>query len=298
MKKRLDIHEGIILSIIIFTLVAIFIPGRGLSDLVLALLSVSSFLFGIFVAFSISDRHDRLKEIRSALRRSDAVNIACYKLSTTFGKKVSNKVKTFIDAWLTRTLDYRLSDYHKASPLFFDLYDYIIGLNPKTEKQKINYDNLIENIEEHDRVNKTIRYLVGDRISKVEWATTLTLGAVILFCLFYINNNSVFSILIIVLLSTTLLTLLLFLRDIDALYWKEQEWIWDPLTTVFEELELPPYFADEVIVLERVKPNLGLKCRIAIYPHKYPNMEDKEVRVMTLTKESIKALKKERLKFY
>ncbi len=271
MKKRLDIHEGIIIGFVLFTLMAIFIPGEGLDDLILALLSVSSFLFGIFVAFSISDRQGRLKEIRTILRGDDGALINIYELSKVFGKDVGEKAKKLIDNWLTSTIDYDLSEFQKSEPKFLKLFKYIRDLNPKTQKQKVIYGELLEILEDTNKNNQKMTYLVNDRISTFEWGTILVLGVIILFCLFFINANTWPAITIIVLLSVALISILLVLRDLDTLFWKEQKWIWSPLSELFKELDLLPYYAEELVTLKRVKIKKGSKYRTGVFKGKYPN---------------------------
>jgi hypothetical protein len=279
MKKRLDLHEGIIGAAIIFTLMAIFIPGRGMDEFVLALLSVSSFLFGIFMAFSISDRHSRQKEMRSTLKEGDAYVVNLYKIAKAYDEKTRKKVQQLIDDWVTSTFDYYLSNYHKTFPKFFKLYDYIINLKPQTKKQQTLYEEMVTILQEQVKENKKVRYLVHDRITKAEWISILTLAGIIIFGLFFINTNVFFSIVLVVLLSTTLITIILVLRDLDSLYWKEQKWIWDPMIDTFHEIDRLPYFPQEDIDLKRIKVPKGLKYRSAQFPRPYPDLTGKKVKI-------------------
>lgn len=105
---------------------------------------------------------------------------------------------------------------------------------------------------------------------------------VILFTLFYINNNTLPSIIITVLLSTSAVIILLILRDIDALMWKEDKWIWVPLEQAFKEMDLLPYFPDSVLFPGRVKLKKGEKVRVAYYPREYPDRSGKKVKVITV----------------
>ncbi|MBT3985696.1 hypothetical protein HOD38_02665 [archaeon] len=279
MKHRLDLHEGVIISVIVFTLVAIFLPGKGMDELVLALLSVSSFLFGIFMAFSVSDRHSRQKEVRATLKYGDAYVVNLYKLAEAYSGEVGKKTQKLLDNWLVDTFDYFLHDFHKTLPKFYKLFDYIINLNPQTKKQHALYDEMITNLQNQVISNKKVRYLVHDKISRPEWISILTLAGVIIFCLFFINTNTFFSILLVVLLSTTLVTIVMVLRDLDSLFWKEQKWVWDPAIDMFNEIGTLPYIPQVCIDIKRVKVEKGLKYRSADYPHPYPNMKGKKVKI-------------------
>jgi len=280
MKGRLDIGEGIFISIVLFVVLAILVPGKGLSDFMITLLSVSSFLFGLFVAFSISDRHSRLKELREELKASDAFVVDVYKLSAIFGEKTQKECQRLLDDWVVATIDYYLKDYHKATPQFLKLYEFIISLTPKTKKQEIAYEQLITTAEQMNRSIKKIRFLASDRMSKFEWGTILLLAGIILFCLFYINTNTLSSVSIIVLLAVALITLILVLRDLDSLFWKEQVWIWDPLTDLFKEIDMLPYFPGEVIKSKRITLPKGVSYRLAKYAHPYPDISGKTIEIV------------------
>ena len=279
MKKRLDLWEGAILSVIVFGLLGVFLPGKGMDDLVLALLSVSSFLFGIFVAFSIADRHSRQKEMRETMRVSDAYVINLYHLSKVMSKDVQKKIHKHLDEWLVATMDYFLKDHHKSDPLFSKLYMYILSIKPKKGKQSLVYEEMIPLLFSQVESNKRVRYLSQDKITVAEWSSILILTGIILFCLFYINTNSIFSIFLVTLLATTLVTILLVLRDLDALYWKEQKWIWDPVSALFQEIGSLPYFPQDVIDNKRIKLKKGLKYRGATYPKPYPDLTGKKVKI-------------------
>lgn len=281
MKNRLDIFEGVIFSVIASFAIALFFPGKGLSDSVLTLLSVSTFLFGIFVAFSISGRHARLTEIRSQLRDGDASILDIYKSSIAFGKKTQDNIRTLLDDWLIATIDYDLEDFHKANDKLMALYDAVISLKPSNAKQTMVHEKMIDSVREMNKQNKRMRYLVTDRISYSEWGSTLVLSGVILFCLFYINSGTLASIVLTVLLSVTLTLIVLVLRDLDQLYWKEQRWIWDPLTDLFRQLNLLPYFPSSVIERKRVIPIRGLSYRVARFVHPYPDMTDKKIEIVS-----------------
>ena len=87
--------------------------------------------------------------------------------------------------------------------------------------------------------------------------------------------------LVIVLLAVALSTIVLVLRDLDHLMWKEGAWIWDPLTNLFEEIGLLPYYPDDVVVRQRFKIPEGKKYRMATYPKPYPDMSGKTVEIVT-----------------
>ncbi|MCK4670386.1 MAG: hypothetical protein KAT43_04215 [Nanoarchaeota archaeon] len=279
MKKRIGIAQGTLLVLLIFIVMAVYIPGNGPSNLIIALLSVATFLFGIFSAFVMQNRHRRLNELRSNMRKDDANYVNIYKLSSIFGKKIQNQVKKHIDDYLVATLDYELKDYHKTNKPFLRLYDFIVKLKAKTSKQRLALDRMLAVIENANVNRKYIEYLVRNTMLKFKWFTLIGLLGVILFSMFYINTNSWPSIVITVLLSTSIAMLLLILRELDALIWKEQKWIWDPIHQLFQELDLVPYYPEKIITLKKAKLKKGTKVRIAHYPNPYPDFTGKKVKI-------------------
>ena len=160
MKKRLDIGEGALIAFICFALMAVFIKGVGPSNLIITMLSVATFLFAIFGAFVMTNRHNRLDDLRKVLREDDAVYINIYRLAKLFGTKTKKKIQRTMDDYLMETLDYRLEDYTKAHPLFLKMHESIINLKPKTNIQTEAYGKMLDCINKANENRKSIEYLV------------------------------------------------------------------------------------------------------------------------------------------
>jgi hypothetical protein len=75
---------------------------------------------------------------------------------------------------------------------------------------------------------------------------------------------------------------------LDNLAWQEQNWIWKPLTNLFIELDLFPYFPIDVLNSGRLslkeikKWDKVKKIRVAHYPLSYPDMTGKKVEIIKL----------------
>ena len=273
-------YRFIIGSIIIFSLLGIFIHGTGTSDLMVALLSVASFLFGIFLAFAIANRQSRLNSIRTSLRKDDALLFSIYKLSACFGTETQNKCRLLIDAFLINTIDCELVDYDKSVNKFNELFDFFLGIEPKTDVQKIIYDNIIYALKESTYNKKELIHWLNEKMLGFEWGSLLILGSVILMSLFIINNNSAISVLITVLLGTSLVLFLLILRELDNLSWKEGSWIWYPLAQLFIELDLIPYIPKAILDKKKISLKKGVAYRVVEYPNPYPDFSDKIIKII------------------
>ena len=97
------------------------------------------------------------------------------------------------------------------------------------------------------------------------------------------NDYSYISLVTIPFLCTALLLFLLFLKELETLQWQEQNWIWGPLSELFIELDLPPYFPEPLFQANRMDLkyiNTLKEYRLACFPQGYPNKEGKYVKLI------------------
>ena len=203
-------------------------------------------------------------------------------MSATFGKRVVAEVRQRIDDLLISQMDYKLVDFDKESPKNLRiLYLFLEKLKAKTKNQGESKDKILDNLVQLEKIYKEVDYQIRNRMMFYEWISLLVLGGIILFCLFYINNGSFVSVLVVAFISTTLILLLLVLYELDTLLWQERNWIWEPLSELFVELDLIPYFPEPVIKRINLKKIEDLKkIRIAEYPKPYPDMSGKKIKIV------------------
>jgi hypothetical protein len=290
MMKRRSIYFDLLLFFVVFFILAYFIKGNSSVEfketIFYGFLVISTFIFGIIIAFSIANRHTRLSSIRESLRRQDAVLLDIYLLSKGLGKSFSNKIRQKIDELLVLQIDFKLIDFsNKNIEKIKEAYSLVESERDGNDLHDDLLKKLLENLSDLLKIHKEVSHQVKNRMMSYEWLTSIILGAIILFCLFYINNNSILSVLAVSFISASLILLLLVLRDLNSLEWQEQEWIWEPLSDLFTELDLIPYFPAEIFKQRRVKIEgiKGLsKARLAYYPKPYPNMEGKTIKIVAL----------------
>lgn len=282
--KKLFFPGIIIVALIIFTLGAILLKGKTSVDTVKTLLSVSSFLFGIFVAFSIANSTSRFNKTREVLKTDNAILLFLYQASDIFKPEVKQKVQELIDNYLVDQIDYYLTDFQLSAKSFNQLFQYVIRIETKNQTQREIKKKIIDLSAESFKNRKLVETLVQESMQKYEWASILTLLPIILFCIFYININEGALILFIssILLTTATFTLVFTLNNLDRLQWKEKIWIWAQLENLFLELDLLPYYPAAVIKTGRAKPKKGRNIRLAHYPNPYPDMTGKTVELVKI----------------
>lgn len=283
MLKKRSIYLNLLIALIIFFLIAYFVPGRGKDEFITLLLSITSFMFAIFLAFSTANRHSRLTSIRERLRNGDALILSIYNLSKIFGKKISDKCRKIIDDDLIIQIDYELVDYDKSTSKFLELYTFISKIKAKVKSQSFAKDHMLYNIDDYMKNRKEITYRVRDKMYSFEWISLITLCGIILFCLFYVNNGSIISIITIPLLSTCLVLLLFVLKELNNLSWQEKEWVWFPLADLFKELGLLPYFPEDIFLSGMIKPKELKHIKKYRYAH-YPNTPSPKGKVVKIIK--------------
>ncbi len=281
--KRISPSVSIIALVAFFfsAFIATFIKIRpGADDTIKTLFGATTFLFGIFLAFSIADSRSRFNKITTALEMNRAAYLGIYQFSGVLGPKVQMKIQKLIDNLLIDTLDYFLTDYKYSSKSFLNLSEYVINLEPETKSEQNAYSSMTKILIGTLNNRKQVEALVRRSMLRFEWAIILILLFIILFCLFSLNDGTLVSIVTTTLLSTATITLVFVLRDFNSLRWKEEYGIWDPLGDLFRELDLLPYYPRAVLNEKRVKLEKGQKVRIVEYPNPYPDMTGKEVKVV------------------
>ncbi|MBM3234139.1 hypothetical protein FJZ19_03520 [Candidatus Pacearchaeota archaeon] len=285
--KRVSIYIKLIVILIIFLLITFFVEGQGKTDLADKIITISSFVFGIILAFSIANRHSRLSIIREKLREQDAILEESYLLAKKLNKNVLNNLRKKIDEFLIIQIDYKLKDFSKETPKKLkELFVFIENIKPRTKAQENVASKLLDNFSDLLKINEEVSYQTDNQMASYEWISLIVLSGIIFFSLiFYFNTNTLISTIIIAVLCTTFTLLLLVLRDLDKLEWQENNWIWKPLSTLFTNLDLLPYFPKAVFTQNRLKLKNFMefkKIRVATYPNFYPDFDGKKVKIVNL----------------
>ncbi|MDD2822599.1 MAG: hypothetical protein PHQ59_00825 [Candidatus Daviesbacteria bacterium] len=262
---------------IVFIAAAIVYKGSGANTSTSNLMSLSTFMFGIFVAFAIANAHGKIRKINEAINDEEGNTLFIYKSLSLWGEEVEQQAQSLIDDYLIDQIDYYLWDYKYSSKSFMRLFDFIVQLDCKNEAQKILYGNMINALSDSLKKRKQVESLVNERMMPVEWLSVLSLLLVDIIYVFNMNDGSLINIAATILLSVTAIVFIVILRDLDALSWKESTWIWEPLDNLFKEIGLLPYYPDDVIKAGKIKPTTKEKIRLATYPNRYPDMSGKIV---------------------
>ena len=265
-----------------FLAVAYVYNGDGtLSESSKILLTVTSFVFGFYINNLISHARAGHSKVVESLREEGGYMKAIYLvLISSFSEEQVARVRGNMDDYLTAGMDYKIYDYSKSYPEFKKLYTELMNLSPESKQQDGGWNQIIRIISEVSKNRTRIETSVKERVSTFEWLTISVLLVVVLYFIFSLSTGTWTSIILTASIATTLTMLLIILYSLDSLRWKEDKWFWEPIEELFKSLDLLPYYSDLLIKSGRVKVKSGKNIRVASYPHPYPDMSEKKVRIL------------------
>ena len=274
----------IILFIVSFVVAFGFMFERPGFEELNSIFSVASFLFGIFIAFSIANAHGRLQKISEPLKDHDALLLSLFTLSSQLPRKIHESIQKLIDTYLIAQLDFYLTDFRMTQKDFQNLIDYTLSFETKNEPEQIIEEKFIDLIPDAIRQRKQVESLIQQPLTKLEWVTTVALLSIILACLFFLNNGSLIGIFSTFLMSVVAVLLLVILWNLDSLKWKEQSWVWGEISELFENIGCIPYYPDNIFLKLRQKSvtKKSAVVRVAEYPNHYPDMKGKIIKEVSL----------------
>jgi hypothetical protein len=245
-----------------------------------ALASMSAFLFGALLAFTIVRTRERLGLVHGLVAKGNSSLFSIYQLMAVFGEDQRSRIRTLIDRHLTDQIDYRLVDYHLASGSFLELIDAVYALNPGTRQEEVLYKELVGLGIDMGEHRSLIEAATGQAMSLVEWCGLFLLLLTLLSLIAVLPGGTVLGALVAGVLAGTLLTLMILLRRLDLLRWHERVTIWEPTSRLFRSMGTDPYVPRLVIDSGRYRPT-G-RVRVVDYPDPYPIRSTKVITVQDL----------------
>ena len=269
---------------IAFVALYLYIPSLEETGTMLMVLSIATFVFAIILGFMMSDRYNRLNDIRDSFRKMDSSFLFIYQSMKFFGKTKKKKCRELIDAYLVAQFDYKLEDFDRATPALFELQDYVSKLTARTNAQRVHYDHLIYRLESLIDLDRGVTYKIRARMSLNEWGSLYLLAGVIWFGFLMVNAGSALMLVLMPILATTLMLLLQFVHELDKLTWQSRDWIWEPNARLFYDLDLLPYYPAPLLRTGNAALEMTKKLpeyRLATYAGNYPSMKGKKVKRIT-----------------
>jgi hypothetical protein len=256
-----------------------YVVGRHRGDLQVdvALVSMAAFLFGVLLAFTIVRMRERLASVQELVAKGNAGLFSIHQMVSVFHPRDRDSIRELIDGHLTDQIDYRLVDYHRATPSYLRLLETVRDLNPVSTQQDSIYKELIELSVDLDSFRALIEAVTGQEMSSLEWTAMLLLLFVNLGLISVLPGGTILGAVVVGMLAIALATLMILLRKLDMLRWHERVTIWEPTSRLFRSMGQDPYVPRLVIDNGRFLP-VG-RVRVVDYPDPYPDRSRKVVTV-------------------
>ena len=187
-----------------------------------------------------------------------------HQMMAVFDRADCDNVRELVDAHLTDQIDYRLVDYHRATPSYLRLTDAVYGLEPQGPQEESVYKELVALCIATTADRAQIEATTGQALSPVEWTGLLLLFVLLVGLFAVLPGGTVLGALVAGVLAGTLVTFMILLRKLDRLRWHERVTIWEPTTRLFRSMGRDPYVPREVIESGRYRPT-G-RVRVVGYP--------------------------------
>jgi hypothetical protein len=254
--------------------------NRGDVRVDVALASMAAFLFGVLLAFTIVRTRERLALVQDVLAKDNSSMLAIHQMMLTFDEADCERVRDLVDVHLTDQIDYRLVDYHQATPSYLRLTEAVYGLKPDGPQQESVYKELVALCIATTNDRAQIEATTGQALSPLEWTGLLLLFVLLVALVAVLPGGTILGALVAGVMAGALVTFMILLRKLDRLRWHEVVTIWEPTTRLFRSMGLDPYVPREVIENGRYRPT-G-RVRVVEYPDPYPIRSSKIVKLEEL----------------
>lgn len=258
--------------------------NRGDVRVDVAMASMAAFLFGVLLAFTIVRTRERLGLVQDLVAKGNSGLFSIHQMMGVFGEAERDHVRDLVDAHLTDQIDYRLVDYHRATPSYLHLTGAVYALDPDGPQEEAVYKELVALCISMSSDRSMVEAATGQALSPIEWTGLLLLLLLLCALIAVLPGGTVPGALVAGVLAGTLVTFMVILRKLDRLRWHERVTIWEPTTRLFRSMGLDPNVPREVIDSGRYRP-LG-RVRVVEYPHPYPMRDTKIVKVEEFTEDA------------
>ena len=198
-------------------------------------------------------------------------------MMAVFGDEDRAHIRDLIDSHLTHQIDYRLVDYHRATPSHLELTNAVYALRPQGPQQEAVFKELVALCIGMNADRALIEAATGQALSPIEWSGLLLLLLLLAGLIAVLPGGTALGAVVAGMLAGTLVTFMILLRKLDSLRWHERVTIWEPTARLFRSMGLDPYVPREVIDSGRYRPS-G-RVRVVDYPDPYPLRATKIVKV-------------------
>src|SRR3989344_4152657 len=159
-----------LVSIVIFAGLAAILPTGFLdSEYGNVVLTISTFLFGIFAGFCILVTTNDYNVVRGLAADETAQWISLYDTLRIYDSRAYNEIKPLLREYIIRSFDYDFIDYaRETKPEFTRIRDLINSL-PVMESKSSVHQNILDRIADVTKARQHLTALGNRSLSRLEW---------------------------------------------------------------------------------------------------------------------------------
>ncbi len=271
---------AVLAAVLVGTVFVLVGPNRGDIRVDVAMASMAAFLFGVLLAFTIVRTRERLALVQNLVAKGNSSLFSIHQMMAVFGDEDRRRIRDLVDSHLTDQIDYRLVDYHLATPSLLALIDAVYALEPVGPRQEAVYKEMVALCISMNIDRSLIEAATGQALSAIEWSGLLLLLLLLVGLIAVLPGGTFLGALVVGVLAGTLVTFMILLRKLDRLRWHERVTIWEPTARLFRSMGRDPYVPRDVIESGRFRPTGGV--RVVDYPDPYPLRATKIVKTEDL----------------
>lgn len=244
----MGVRKIFVASVVFFTGILFVIPP-GLIDPNFGntILTITTFLFGIFAGFCILVTTTDYTTVRSLASEETSHWISLYQTMRVYRDSFAEELRAIIEHYIIRSFDYDFLDYaRETKEEFKTATEFLIRL-PVDEKESSVHQNILDRLADITLARQNLTALGKRSLSSLEWIVLLVLAVTVVASLYTLRNGTLFFDFITVAVSASIVLVLVLIREIDKYTWNEGTFSFDVFNNVLTAMDGLPYYPAEFV---------------------------------------------------
>lgn len=247
-----------IVTLVIVTLLAFFLPISNSPLDIGSLLGATSIFYSILLGFYISAAMANLSRLKTLAATETGALVAIYRIvKLSLPERLPQTVNS-IDTYLIKRFDYEINNY--ALPTtneFFAIFDVLKGAKAKSDGEGAAINYIAEAMYYVAQARREMTIVGAKLLTASSWFVLLILSAVIVVSLFLMRDGSFESFIFTALLAASAIMALFILQDVDGNLLGEEEFSIGTYQVIFDTIGRPHYYPYSYIKSNRYKPTVA-----------------------------------------
>lgn len=246
-----------IVTLIIVSLLAWFLPISNSPLDIGSLLGATSIFYSILLGFYISAAMANLSRLKTLAATETGALVAIYRIvKLSLSERLDSTVNA-IDKYLIKRFDYEINNY--ALPTtneFFAIFDVLKGAKAKSDGEGAAINYIAEAMYYVTQARREMTIVGAKLLTGSSWFVLIILSSVIVISLFFMRDGSFESFVFTALLAASAIIALFILQDVDGNLLGEEEFSIGTYQVIFDTIGRPHYYPASYIKSGRYRPTV------------------------------------------